>query len=192
MRERYSVPARYLLYVSHFYPYKNFIRLVEAYAQLPPGERATYALVLVGVPHDRDYFDSIATAVNRLGIGDRVRIIPGLGAAELAQLYAGASLFVFPSLIENSPNILLEAMAYGAPVLAGAHDPMPEFGADAIGYFDAFNSASIAHEIATALADEPTLARMRNAARQRAARYSWDEFTSRVVSLYSKSPSPSH
>ena len=182
--ERHSIPARYLLYVSHFYPYKNFIRLVEAYAQLPSPLRESNALVLVGVPHDRDYFQSIEVAIRRLGIAKQVRIIPGLGAAELAPLYAHASLFVFPSLIENSPNILLEAMAYGAPVLAGKHDPMPEFGGDAIRYFDAFDSASMAREIAAALVDEAAMSRLRQSAPPRAARYSWDEFTARVVSLY--------
>jgi glycosyltransferase involved in cell wall biosynthesis len=193
LRERYSIPPRYLLYVSHFYPYKNFIRLVEAYAQLPPSLRESHALLLVGAPHDRDYFNSIEAAIVRLGVRAQVRIIPGLGAAELAPLYAHASLFVFPSMIENSPNILLEAMAHGAPVLAGNHDPMPEFGGDAIRYFDAFSSASMAREIASALADEPALARMRELSRRRASRYSWDEFTARVVSLYatpSASPPP--
>jgi glycosyltransferase involved in cell wall biosynthesis len=185
LRERYSIPAQYLLYVSHFYPYKNFIRLVEAYAQLPSVFRESHALVLVGVPHDRDYFQSIEAAIGRLGIAKQVRIIPGLSAAELAPLYAHASLFVFPSLIENSPNILLEAMAYGAPVLAGTHDPIPEFGGDAIRYFDAFDSASMAREIAAVLTDEAAMSRLRAAARARAARYSWDEFTKRVVSLYS-------
>jgi glycosyltransferase involved in cell wall biosynthesis len=146
--------------------------------------RESNALVLVGVPHDRDYFQSIEVAIRRLGIAKQVCIIPGLGAAELAPLYAHASLFVFPSLIENSPNILLEAMAYGAPVLAGKHDPMPEFGGDAIRYFDAFDSASMAREIAAALVDEAAMSRLRQSAPPRAARYSWDEFTARVVSLY--------
>jgi glycosyltransferase involved in cell wall biosynthesis len=62
---------------------------------------------------------------------------------------------------------------------------MPEFGGDAIRYFDAFDSASMAREIAAALADEAAMSRLREAAPARAARYSWDEFTARVVSLYS-------
>jgi glycosyltransferase involved in cell wall biosynthesis len=194
VRERYSLPPRYLLYVSHFYPYKNFIRLIEAYAQLPSALRADCALVLVGVPHDRAYFNLIGAAIARHAIAHQVRIIPGLSAAELAPLYAHAALFVFPSLIENSPNILLEAMACGAPVLAGNNEPMPEFGGAAVGYFDASDSAAMAREIAAALADEPRLARMRDASSTRARLYSWDEFTARVVSLYSDQPAaqPAH
>lgn len=184
LRNRYPIPARYLLYVSHFYPYKNFVRLTQAYAQLPPELRANYALVLVGVPHDRDYYDVVQAEIRRLGIISQVLTIPGLAAAELAPLYAHASLFVFPSLVENSPNILLEAMAYGAPVLAGKHAPMPEFGADAARYFDAFSSHSMAREIAALLADETARNRLRELARARAALYSWDEFTAGVVSLY--------
>ena len=97
---------------------------------------------------------------------------------------------MFPSLIENSPNILLEAMAYGAPVLAGKHDPMPEFGGSAVRYFDAFDSTAIAREISAALADEPGLAQMREAARARAQHYSWDVFTKHVIALYAKGTFP--
>lgn len=185
LRERYPLPGRYLLYVSHFYPYKNFVRLVRAYARLPQPVRDRYALVLVGVAHDRDYFQTVRAEITVLGLDTNVLVIPGLGAEDLAPLYAGAALFVFASLIENSPNILLEAMAQGAAVLAGTHDPMPEFGADAVRYFDAFSVESMTREIAAALADEPELARMRVRARARAGSYSWDEFTAQVVSLYS-------
>ena len=176
--------------MSHFYPYKNFVRLAQAYAQLPPALRTNHALVLVGVPYDRNYFNAVRAEIERLGIANQVLTIPGLPAQDLAPLYAHASLFVFPSLIENSPNILLEAMAYGAPVIAGRHEPMPEFGANAIRYFDAFSSASMAREIATLLTDELALARMRELGRARAARYSWDEFTAHVVSLYLDPPAP--
>jgi glycosyltransferase involved in cell wall biosynthesis len=191
LRNRYPVPARYLLYVSHFYPYKNFVRLVAAYAQLPPGLRADFALVLVGVPHDRSYYNAVQSEIKRRGLTAQILTIAGLTSEELAPLYAHASLFVFPSLVENCPNSLLEAMAYGAPVLAGKHAPMHEFGADAVRYFDAYSSASMTREITAALADEPALNRMRELARARAARYSWDEFTARVVSLYLDEPVPS-
>jgi glycosyltransferase involved in cell wall biosynthesis len=180
----WGIQRPYLLYVSHFYRYKNFERLVAAYASLPPATRGAYDLVLAGAPHDGDYCAEIRELARRRGVAERVRIIPGAKDDGLAALYLRCALFVFPSLIENSPNILLEAMAAGAPVLAGAIAPMPEFGADAVGYFDPLSGASMADAIARALADAPQLAAMREKGRARAALYSWDEFTRRAVGLY--------
>jgi len=93
-------------------------------------------------------------------------------------------LFVFPSLIENSPNILLEAMAHGVPVIASAAAPMPEFGGTAIGYFDPLSVDSIRQSIEQALTDRTDRAVLASACRAQAARFTWDRFTARVVALY--------
>ena len=75
-------------------------------------------------------------------------------------------------------------MAHGAAVLAGSHQPMPEFGGDAIAYFDALSTDSIASEMISLLTDPDRRAALRERAPHRASRYTWDEFTRDVVSLY--------
>lgn len=184
LRQTYVLPARFLLYVSHFYPYKNFERLVQAYALLDPA--ITMPLVLVGLPHDSRYFSFVNEEIKRLHLDSRVIVIPGLDVGHLSALYRAATLFVYPSLIENSPNILLEAMAHGCPVLAGNNQPMPEFGGDAIEYFDALSAPSIAAAIKECLAHPDRMEEMRRRGPLRANSYSWDDFTRRVVALYSR------
>jgi glycosyltransferase involved in cell wall biosynthesis len=180
----FGITGDYLLYVSHFYRYKNFERLVEAFAALEPGRRAGLQLVLVGKPWDTDYHREVADLATRLGVAGSTRIIPGAGGVELSTLYAAARLFVFPSLIENSPNILLEAMAHGVPVVASAIAPMPEFGGEAIGYFDALSADSMRAAIEQALDDPQPRAAVAARMRARAALFTWDRFTERVVALY--------
>jgi glycosyltransferase involved in cell wall biosynthesis len=184
LRDKYVLPEKFLLYVSHFYPYKNFERLVQAYALLDPASAAP--LVLVGLPQDARYFSHINQEIKRLHLNRRIIVIPGLDAVCLSALYRAATLFVYPSLIENSPNILLEAMAHGSPVLAGNNQPMPEFGGDAIEYFDALSVPSIASAISRCLANPDRLEEMRRHGPLRAREYSWDDFTHRVVALYSR------
>ncbi len=174
----------YLLYVSHFYRYKNFERLVAAYASLPAAVRKTYDLVLAGAPYDDGYHAQIQDLARDPGVSGQVIIVNGAKDSGLATLYLRCALFVFPSLIENSPNILLEAMAAGAPVLASSIAPMPEFGGDAVDYFDPLSQDSIAEAIQRALSDPARLARLRTRGRSRAGGYSWDSFTRRVVELY--------
>ncbi|MFO0524181.1 MAG: glycosyltransferase family 4 protein [bacterium] len=179
-----GIRGDYLLYVSHFYRYKNFERLVRAFAALAPARRAGLQLVLVGRPWDADYHREVAALAATLGIAGDTCIIPGAGGIELSTLYASARLFVVPSLIENSPNILLEAMAHGVPVVASDVAPMPEFGGDAIGYFDAMSSDSMRAAIEQALADPEPRESIARRTRERAALFTWDRFTERVVALY--------
>jgi glycosyltransferase involved in cell wall biosynthesis len=182
--QRQGIAGEFVLYVSHFYRYKNFERLVRAYALLPEQLRTRYALVLVGVPHHRECWDNVVTIVARLDLGHRVIMIPGLDTRALSALYRRCTLFAFPSLVENCPNILLEAMAHGAPVVAGRIGPMPEFGGDAVGYFDPLDEASMAVTLTEALSDTFLRQDLSRKGRQRALGYSWDSFTRSVVGLY--------
>ncbi|MCX7180619.1 MAG: glycosyltransferase [Proteobacteria bacterium] len=94
--QRQGIAGEFVLYVSHFYRYKNFERLVRAYALLPEELRNRYALVLVGVPHHRECWDNVAATVGRLGLGHRVIMIPGLDTRSLSALYRCCTLFAWP------------------------------------------------------------------------------------------------
>lgn len=181
---RHGIQGEFLLYVSHFYRYKNFARLISAYACLSPELRDRFKLVLVGRPIDRRYHEEIDALVRALRLHDHVIIIPGLAEHELSAFYRCARAFVFPSLAENSPHALLEAMVHGVPILASHIPPMPEFGGDAVRYMDPLDVEAMAKEI-TALLDSPTdMEEMGLRARTRAQSFTWDRFTAAVVDLY--------
>lgn len=55
-----------------------------------------------------------------LGIADRVTFAGWKPNTDLPDLYRRADLFVFPSRHEGMPNVVLEAMASGLPVVASA------------------------------------------------------------------------
>lgn len=179
-----QVPSPFVLYVSHFYRYKNFENLILGYARLPDALRDKYHLVLVGRPLDRGYFEDVRSLVGKLGLDSRVHIVPGVDRAELGQLYRSASAFAFPSYIENCPNILLEAMQYGAPVVVSSVPPMPEFGGDAALYFDPSQPAEVGSALERVLTDAALQQELRRRAEQRAGEYSWERFTRDVVDLY--------
>ena len=77
--------------------------------------------------------------VIRLKLENKVLIYHSLEREKLRNLYQNTHLFVFASLIENSPNILLEAMKSGSPILSTNLQPMPEFCGDSAEYFDGKN-----------------------------------------------------
>ena len=178
-----GISRPFILYVSHFHRYKNHRRLIEAYSRLQPSIRKKYQLVLVGKPYDHACYQDIRALVDRLVLSDDVILVPGVDGENLRKFYQLARLFVFPSLIENSPNILLEAMMAGAPVAASNCPPMPEFGGDAISYFDPLVVSTIAEAIERLLEDQSSLERMRPRSREQAGRYSWDVFVPVVIEL---------
>lgn len=171
----------FMLYVSHFHRYKNHSRLVEAYSQLQLSTRMAHQLVLVGKPYNLSCYEETRALIDHLDLADDVVLVPGLDWERLRDLYQLARLFVFPSLIENSPNILLEAMMAGAPVAASSLPPMPEFGGHAASYFDALDASSIAGTIEHLLGDSSRLADMSFRSREQALQFSWDDFVPAVI-----------
>ena len=88
---------------------KGFDRLVELFPQLAPDARLT----IYGEGSDRA---ALASLIGRLGLGERVRLA-GHAANPWAPM-AGADALLLPSRWEGLPNVALEALACGTPVIA--------------------------------------------------------------------------
>jgi len=177
----YGIVRPYLLYVSNFYHYKNHHRLLNVFAMLPQSIRAAYQLVLIGKPINKSYYDEVLALRSHLGLERDAIVIDGEDGERLRQIYQQTALFIFPSLIENCPNILLEAMAVGAPVVASRLAPMPEFGGEAAEYFDPLDVSDMALKISTLLDNPTRLAEMKVNAVRQAKLYSWDTFVHDVM-----------
>ena len=166
-----GVPGARALCVSQLYFYKNILELLEAFAlaRLPPGA----GLDLAGAMPEPGYARAVRARIARLGLGDRVRLLGEVPHAELAGLYAGARLFLFPSTCESFPNILLEALACGAPSIVSRLGPMREIAGDAAEYVDPFDIEEMAARISALWQDGPRRAELRRLSIERSARFSW-------------------
>jgi glycosyltransferase involved in cell wall biosynthesis len=88
---------------------KGFDRLLTMLARLPDTARLT----ILGDGPDRE---TLIRRAGKLGLAERVAL-PGFEAAPWA-IYAGADAVVMPSRWEGMPNVALEALACGTPVIA--------------------------------------------------------------------------
>lgn len=106
-----------LLYVGYLRPAKGLIYLVTALSELKKNNRNhKFTLNLVG---DGDYKYELILAIKKLDLENDVIFHGHIEDKEkLNYLYASNDLFVFPSLSEGSPRVILEAMANGLPVIA--------------------------------------------------------------------------
>jgi glycosyltransferase involved in cell wall biosynthesis len=171
----------YLLYVGNAYPNKNLIRLVEAFKLLAT-KRSELKLVLVGRP---DYFlDLVKKRVRELGIGDRVEFPGFVPDSELDDLYAGASLYVFPSLSEGFGIPPLAAMAHGVPVVAANATCLPEVCGQAAVYFDPLDEHDMAQVITSVLDDPAKKDALRRAGQAQVKKYSWRKMAEETLAVY--------
>jgi glycosyltransferase involved in cell wall biosynthesis len=109
-----------LLNVAWLAEKKGHAHLLEALARLG---RDDVALDVVGEGELRNALEKRA---RELGLAERVRFLGPRSHAEVAELMRGAHLFVLPSLYENLPVVLIEAMASGLPSVATRVGGVPE------------------------------------------------------------------
>ena len=107
-----------LVAVGNMVPKKRHVLLVQALAQLQGVD-----LAIVGDGPERP---RIEAAAGRLGVADRLRLLGRMPQQQLPEIYTAAELLVHPSSREGWPNVLLESMACGTPVVVTNFDGLAE------------------------------------------------------------------
>lgn len=152
--ERRNLPDKYLLYVSHYYPHKNHLGLLEALSLLVREQDPSTFLTLCGRPNEGGAL--LQAKVKQANLENNVALLSDIPDDEMPLLYSGATALVFPSFSEGGGIPVMEAMACGCPVAASDIPAIREFGGDAIKYFDPNSVESIA-AAATEVTNNPEL-----------------------------------
>jgi len=121
-------------------------------------------------------------------LANQIIVRPVVGSGQMQELYAEHDVFLFPSLMEGLPSVLLEAMATGMPVITTETCGMPdvvENGYNGI-LIPPANAASI-EEAVLRLAKSPELRReLGQAARETIRRYTWERAARQLEDLYQR------
>lgn len=171
--------APYVLYLGSNKPHKNLVRLVEAFARVTDHAAR---LVIAGAWDAR--YPEARRRAEALGLTDRIAFLGPVAEAELATLYAGAALFVFPSLYEGFGLPVLEAMACGVPVVCSNRSSLPEVAGDAAIQVDPLDVIALAAAIGRVLGDAALADDMRQRGLRQAARFSWTETAQQTLTVY--------
>jgi phosphatidyl-myo-inositol dimannoside synthase len=108
--------------------YKGMDTLITALPRLLL-ERPDLQLVCVGEGDDQEWLEGLA---EKGGVERHVHFFRGLTYPQIAACYAACEIFALPSSGEGFGLVYLEAMAYGKPVVAGAHGGAPEVVEDGV------------------------------------------------------------
>jgi glycosyltransferase involved in cell wall biosynthesis len=115
MRARLGLAGRrVVLSAGRLVPMKNIALLVDALARMRQAERDVH-LLLVG---EGSYERALKQQAARLGLADAVTFAGYVPHDQMAPYYRTADVFALASEFDNSPNVVLEAMACGLPVVA--------------------------------------------------------------------------
>jgi glycosyltransferase involved in cell wall biosynthesis len=107
-----------LLSVGRFSPVKRYDTLLDALAAPSLVGRADLTVELLGGAHsesERAHLESLRSRATSLGLGERVRFVPGLPHAEIVPTYQRATLFATASATGSLDKAALEAAACGLP-----------------------------------------------------------------------------
>jgi alpha-1,3-rhamnosyl/mannosyltransferase len=163
-------PGRYLLSVGTLEPRKNRARLLEAFAAAAK-DHPGIELVVVGRPGWMD--EAFQEGLKTSSVRDRVRVIRDLPDPELRWLYEHALALAYPSLAEGFGLPIVEAMAAGCPVLTSHCSAMPEVAGGAALEVDPRDVDDMAHGLKRLIEEESLRDALRQAGRDRAARFTW-------------------
>lgn len=171
----------FILYVSNFYRYKNFSRLIKAYSLLPKKNINETKLVLVGKFENIKYVNELKKEIKKLNLTEDIIMLPSQNDNILQVLYQSAEFFIFPSLVENCPNILLEAMASGSAITTTNINPMIEYCKNSATYFDGNNIHDIRDHIYELMENKELTKDLKMKSKERAINFSWNKFVQNVV-----------
>jgi glycosyltransferase involved in cell wall biosynthesis len=176
---RAHVTGEYLLYVGARHAYKNFDGLLQAYAESNVVDR--YALLVIG--------GGAATMtetklIEKLGLRGRVKFVPHASPPLLAEAYALAALFVYPSLYEGFGMPPLEAASLGCPSLVASNPAAREVCQDSVFYFDAASPSDFSKMLCVSLSNNEERARLVERGRALLQRYTWQNCGKQTLEAY--------
>ncbi len=172
----------YLLYVGNAYPHKNLDSLLDAFAMFSKSHPGV-ELVLAG--RDDVFYRRLRTIIHDSRPDPNpVRFVMNPTDAELAELYRGAKLYVFPSKSEGFGLPPLEAMSVGIPVVSSNATCLPEILGDAALYFPPDDVEAMAAAMERGYSDERLRAELVAEGREQVKKYSWAAMARSILNLY--------
>lgn len=175
-------PDSYMLCVGTLEPRKNLQLALRAHAQLPPGVRQRFPLVLIGMAGWRT--DEFAAELQQALASGYVRNLGYLADEQVAQVLAGARMLVFPSMYEGFGLPALEAMASGVPVVLTRAAALPEVAGTAGTYIDVEDADGCAAAMTRLIDDQSYWQHCRTSGLERAQGFSWARCAAITAAVY--------
>lgn len=174
LRKQHQIIQPTLLFVGNLIPLKGVDLIIQALTTLP-----NYALIIIGEGPEKVNLEQLATT---LQVMNRITFIKNISQAQLVDYYTMADILLLPSSREGCPNVLLEALSCGTPVITTAVGGTPDIVSDPVAgvLIEQRNSDTLVSAIQylfSNMADTQTI-------RDYAQRFSWAPIVKHQIDIY--------
>jgi glycosyltransferase involved in cell wall biosynthesis len=186
VRTTYCLPERYLFYPAQFWPHKNHARLVQALEYLKRTKGLEIPVVFCGSYQGEireQYFRLVMNMARHCGVADLVHYLGYVPDEDMSGLYAAAVALVIPTCFGPTNIPILEAWAFGCPVLTSDIRGIREQVGDAAVLVDPRSVEAIAQGIYRLWIDERLRRTLANQGRQRLSSYNPDDYRRQLIKI---------
>ncbi len=173
VKEKFSLPEKYFLFVSTLEPRKNIPNLIRAFSKFSKTDKQNFKLVIGG--KKGWLYDEIFQVVKEEKVENKVIFTDYIADEDMLPLYKGATAFTFVPFMEGFGLTPLEAMATGIPVLTSNCSSLPEVTGDAALLADPNNVDDIASKMVSLANDETLRKDLVEKGNKQIQKFSWDK-----------------
>jgi glycosyltransferase involved in cell wall biosynthesis len=169
---------QYVLSIGSRDPRKNVSRLLKAWQLVPPELKGGMKLVIAG---------GSGPGFAKEVLGNLPNDITFLGYVPedvLPSLYAGAAIFVYPSIYEGFGFPPLEAMACDTPAIVSNAASLSEVCGNAALYCDPFDVNDISEKVVHLLSDDSLQAQLRERGPERVKQFTWQKSATQIMRIF--------
>jgi glycosyltransferase involved in cell wall biosynthesis len=186
VRTTYHLPERYLFYPAQFWPHKNHARIVKAIGLLKQEYSLQIPLVLAGSNSGEireQTFNKVMSLSSQFGLEKEVRYLGYVQDEDMSSLYAEAAALVMPTFFGPTNIPVLEAWAFGCPVLTSDIRGIREQVTDAAILVDPRSVEAIADGIYRIWTDETLCCTLAQRGQRLLAAYTPDDYRRRLIEI---------
>lgn len=183
VRQKYSLPDRFMLFVGALLANKNLERIIRAFHTLKQdSDFRDLGFVIAG---GQGWNSSpIYGLVQELELEDDILFTGFIPQEDKLALYNLAQVYAFPSLVEGFGLPVLEAMACGTAVVTSNVTAMPEVAGDAALLVNPLEQDELTEALRTVLSDDKLRAELVEKGLKRVHDFTWKKTAQNMLNVY--------
>jgi glycosyltransferase involved in cell wall biosynthesis len=183
IRSQWGLETDFFLFLGNVEPRKNVFNTVSAFVSFAE-KNTKIKLVITGL--NTIFIENILSKLGKKGFLNRFVITGFVPENVLHTLYSEAKVFLYPSLREGFGLPILEAMAFGIPVVTSNISSMPEVAGEAAFLVNPFSVEEIELGMKTAYENENLRRKKIDLGFLRLKMFTWQHTAEQMLNLYEK------
>ena len=187
-KKKYGIPdSPYILSLSTLEPRKNIEHTIRCFLNLVQQEKIKDLYLVLAGNKGWNYEGIFQLITENKDLQERLIIIGYVQDEDLAALYSGALVFVYPSFYEGFGLPPLEAMQCGTPVITSNTSSLPEVVGDAGFMLDPLDQDGLSQSILQIYSDFSLRQVLSIKSREQAKKFSWSKCIQETITAYKQS-----